>query len=226
MRKLFNWLRRGSLERGLDRELQYHFDRRVADLTAAGIPDPEARRRVAVELGLAQVREEVRDIWLSRWFRDFLYDLRFSARSFLRSPGFTVITLLSLALGIGATTAIYSLVDQVILHALPVRDPARLVLVDWNGEPATGGFGSYNLMSYPVCRDLQQQSRFFDGVLCRAETLVNLSAGADPKPVGAEVVSGSYFAVLGVGPALGRVIEEADDAAPLAGAVVVLSYDF
>ena len=227
MIRLFNWFRRGSLERGLDRELQYHFDRRVADLTAAGIPEPEARRRVAVELGLAQVREEVRDVWLTRWFRDFLYDLRFSARSFLRSPGFTAATLLSLALGIGATTAIYSLVDQVILHALPVREPERLVLVDWNGDDLiTGAIGSFNLMPYPICRDLQQQTRFLDGVLCRAEIQVNLTAGGDPRPVAAEIVSGSYFPVLGVGPALGRVIEPEDDAAPGAGPVVVLSYDF
>ncbi len=215
------------MERGLNRELQYHFDRRVADLTSAGIPEPEARRRVAVELGLAHVREEVRDVWLTRWFRDFLYDLRFSARSFLRSPGFTAATLLSLALGIGATTAIYSLVDQVILHALPVRDPARLVLVDWNGDDLiTGAIGSSNLMPYPICRELQQQTRVFDGVLCRAEIQVNLTAGGDPKPVAAEIVSGSYFTVLGVVPALGRVIEPADDAAPGAGPVVVLSYDF
>jgi predicted permease len=223
---LLNWFRRRSLERGLDRELQYHFDRRVADLTATGIPDGEARRRVRVELGLDRVREEVRDVWLTRWFRDFLYDLRFSARSFLRSPGFTAAALISLALGIGATTAIYSLVDQVILHALPVHDPTRLVLVDWEGDQVAGGFGSWNLMSYPLCRDLQQQTRFFDGVLCRAETQVILSAGSDPKPVAAEIVSGSYFQVLGVGAALGRVIEEPDDTAPGGGPVVVLSYDF
>jgi len=227
MIQLFNWFRRGSLERGLDRELQYHFDRRVADLTSAGIPDPEARRRVAVELGLANVHEEVRDIWLTRWFRDFLYDLRFSARSFLRSPAFTAAALLTLALGIGATTAIYSLVDQVILHALPVREPERLVLVDWNGDDLiTGGIGSSNLMPYPICRDLQQQTRYLDGVLCRAEIQVSLTAGGDPRPVAAEIVSGSYFPVLGVGPALGRVIEPEDDAAPGAGPVVVLSYDF
>jgi predicted permease len=227
MIRLFNWFRRGSLERGLARELQYHFDRRVADLTTTGIPEAEACRRVTVELGLAQVREEVRDVWLTRWLRDFLYDLRFSARSFLRSPGFTATTLLSLALGIGATTAIYSLVDQVILHALPVRDPERLVLVDWNGDDLiTYATGSFNLMPYPICRDLQQQTRFLDGVLCRAEIQVNLTAGGDPRPVAAEIVSGSYFPVLGVGPALGRIIEPADDAAPGAGPVVVLSYDF
>ena len=227
MIQLFNWFRRGSLERGLDRELQYHVDRRVADLTAAGIPEPEARRRVAVELGLTQVREEVRDVWLTRWLRDFLYDLRFSARSFFRSPGFTAATLLSLALGIGATTAIYSLVDQVILHSLPVREPERLVLVDWNGDDLiTGGIGSFNLMPYPICRDLQQQTRLFDGVLCRAEIQVNLTVGGDPRPTAAEIVSGTYFSVLGVGPALGRVIEPEDDAAPGAGPVVVLSYGF
>ena len=227
MIQLFNWFRRRSLERGLDRELQYHFDRRVADLAAAGIPEPEARRRVAVELGLAQVREEVRDLWLTRWLRDLLYDLRFSARSFLRSPGFTATTLLSLALGIGATTAIYSLVDQVILHALPVREPERLVLVDWNGDDLiTGAFGSFNLMPYPICRGLQQQTRLLDGVLCRAEIEVNLTAGGDPRPVAAEIVSGAYFTVLGVGPALGRVIEPADDAGYGTGPVVVLSYDF
>jgi predicted permease len=227
MTRLFNWFRRASLESGLDRELQYHCDRRVADLVSGGIPEPEARRRVAVELGLTQVREEVRDVWLTRWLRDFLYDLRFSARSLLRSPGFTAATLLSLALGIGATTAIYSLVDQVILHALPVRDPGRLVLVDWKGDHVVGGFGSFNLMSYPMCRDLQQQTRFFDGVLCRSDEVpVNLSAGGDPKPVPAELVSGSYFPVLGIGPALGRVIEAEVAAAPGASPVVVLSHDF
>jgi len=157
MIRIFNWFRRESLERGLDRELQYHFDRRVADLLASGIPEAEARRRVASEIGLVHVREEVRDVWLARWLRDFLYDLRFSARSFLRNPGFTATTLLSLALGIGATTAIYSLVDQVILHALPVREPERLVLVDWNADDlVTGGtIGSSNQMPYSICRDLQ-----------------------------------------------------------------------
>jgi predicted permease len=227
MIRLFNWFRRGSLERGLARELQYHFDRRVADLTTTGIPEAEARRRVAVELGLAQVREEVRDVWLTRWLRDFLYDLRYSARSLRHSPGFTAAVLFSLALGIGATTAIYSLVDQVILHALPVREPGRLVLVDWNGDDLiTGAIGTSNLMPYTICRDLQQQTRFLDGVLCRAEIQVNLTAGGDPLPVAAEIVSGSYFPVLGVGPAFGRVIEPEDDAAPGAGPVVVLSYDF
>ena len=177
--------------------------------------------------GVTQVREEVRDIWLTQWLRDFVYDLRFSARSFLRSPSFTATAVLSLALGIGATTAIYSLVDQVILHALPIRDPERLVLVDWKGDGAgVNAFGSYNLMPYPFCRDLHLQEQFFEGVLCRAATTVNLSTGGEHKPAGAEIVSGTYFPVLGIRPALGRLLTIEDDQTPGTSPVVVLSFDF
>jgi predicted permease len=224
---LLNWFRRGKLEADLDRELHYHIERRAGDLVSSGLPESEARRQAALELGgLTQLREEVRDVWLTRWLRDFAYDLRFSARSFLRSPSFTATVVLSLALGIGATTAIYSLVDQVLLHALPVREPGRLVLIDWKGDQVAGGFGSWNLMSYPICRDLQQQDRFFEGVFCRAETTVNLATGGEPQPAAAEIVSGTYFQVLGVGPALGRVLGSGDDRTPGASPVVVLSYEF
>ena len=209
MRQLLNWFRRGNLESGLDRELQYHIDRRVSDLMLSGLPEQEARRQAMLELGgLTQVQEEVRDVWLTRWLRDFAYDLRFSARSFLRSPSFTATAVLSLALGIGATTAIYSLVDQVLLHALPVRQPERLVLIDWKGDQAANGFGSWNLMSYPICRDLQLQDRFFEGVLCRAATTVNLSTGGEPKPAAAEIVSGSLLFGARSGPGAGKGIGE------------------
>src|SRR6478672_8789491 len=138
MNRILNWFRLRKLEDDLNRELKYHIDRRVSDLIHSGLPEPEARRRAALELGGAtQVREEVRDIWLTRWLRDFVYDLRFSARSFLRNPSFTATAVLSLALGIGATTALYSLLDQVVLHSLPVREPEQLVLVDWKGDQVT-----------------------------------------------------------------------------------------
>src|SRR5436190_13114983 len=111
--------------------------------------------------------------------------------------------------------------------ARQVRDPGRLVLIDWAGDHVVGGFGSFNLMPYPLCRDLQQQTRVFEGVLCRSDMVpVNLSAGGDPTPVSAELVSGTYFSVLGVGPELGRVIQAEDDAAPGASPIVVLSYNF
>lgn len=227
MRRLANWFRRAKLETGLDRELQYHLERRAADLESHGVPAGEARRQATVELGgLAQVREEVRDVWLTRWLRDLVYDLRFSLRSFYKTPSFTITGVVSLMLGIGATTAIYSLVDQVLLHALPVRDPQRLVLIDWKGEQVAPGFGSWNLMSYPICRDLDQQKQFFDGVFCRALTPVSITTAADAQPATAEVVSGNYFQVLGVGPAIGRVLTAEDDRAPDANPLVVLSYDF
>lgn len=227
MKRVLNWFRRGKLERDLDRELRYHIERRVSDLIHSGLPERAARRQATLEIGgVTQIREEVRDVWLTRWLRDFTYDLRFSARSFLRSPSFTATAVLSLALGIGATTAIYSLVDQVVLHALPVHEPERLVLVDWKGDPLCCARGSYNLMSYPICRDLQQQDRFFEGVLCRAATTVNLSTGGEHKPAAVEIVSGSYFPVLGVNAALGRVLGNDDDGTPGANPVVVLSYDF
>src|SRR5215471_20148875 len=194
MNRILNWFRQRRLEGDLDRELQYHIDRRMTDLIHSGLPEPEARRRAVLELGGAtQVREAVRDIWLTRWLRDFVYDLRFSARSFRRSPSFTATALLSLALGIGATTALYSLFDQVVLRALPINHPERLVLIDWAGFQNAETFGTSNLMSYPICRDLQQQKDFFDGVLCRAATTINLSTVGEPKLTAAELVSGTYF---------------------------------
>lgn len=228
MRRLLNFFRLRRLESDLDRELQYHLARRTGDLVRSGVPEAEARRRAALEIGrVTQVREEVRDVWLARWLRDLVYDLRFSARSFFQHRSFTATAVLSLALGIGATTAIYSLLDQVVLRGLPVRDPQRLVLIDWRGYQATiNAFGSSNLMSYPICRDLQEQDRFFEGVLCRATTTINFSAGGDAAPAVAELVSGTYFPVLGVRPALGRLINTDDDQRPGDGPVVVLSHDF
>src|SRR5215831_8771806 len=194
LKPLLNWFRLPALESGLDRELKYHIDRRVKDLILSGLPEPEARRQASLELGgVTQVREEVRDIWLTRWLRDFVYDLRFSARSFLRSPSFTATAVLSLGLGIGATTALYSLIDQIILHALPVDHPERLVLIDWIGFQNAETFGTANLMSYPICRDLQQQKQFFDGVFCRAAITVNFSTGGESSLTAAELVSGTYF---------------------------------
>src|SRR5260370_42695043 len=132
MRQILNGFRRGKLESGLERELHYHMDRLVSDLVRSGLPEREARRRAMLELGgVTQVQEEVRDVWLTRWLRDFVYDLRHSARSFLRSPSFSATAVLSLALGIGATTALYSLIDQVVLHALPLDHPDPLALIHW-----------------------------------------------------------------------------------------------
>lgn len=227
IRRLTNWLRRHELDAALDRELQYHVDRRISDLELSGVPADQARRQTMLELGgIAQVREEVRDIWLTRWLRDFVYDLRFSLRSFYKSSSFTLAAVLSLMLGIGATTAIYSLVDQILLQALPVRAPKQLVLIDWKGDQVAPGFGSWNLMSYPICRDLDRQKQFFEGVFCRALTPISLTSFGGAQPVTAEVVSGNYFQVLGVSAFAGRVLASQDDGVPNSNPVIVLSYDF
>src|SRR5438552_940399 len=213
--QLANWFRRKKLESDLDRELHYHLDRRIIDLERSGLPTEEARRQALLELGgIAQIQEEVRDIWLTRWLRDFVHDLRFSARSIFRSPSFMATAVLSLALGIGATTALYSLIDQIVLRALPVDHPERLVLIDWIGFQYAETFGTSNLMSYPICQDLQQKKDFFEGVLCRAATTISASTGGEPKLTAAELVSGNYFSLLGVRPALGRLLTTDDDQTP------------
>ena len=224
MRQLANWFRRKKLKSEIDRELRYHIDCRIADLESSGLANEEAHRRAMQEIGVTQVREQVLDVWLTRWLRDLAYDVRFSVRCFVRTPAFTVTAVLSLMLGIGTTTGIYSLVDQVLLHALPVREPERLVLIDWKGDQVGSGFGSWNLMPYPICRDLNEQKQFFEGVFCRALTRVNVSTGGDAYPATAEIISGNYFSVLGVGPAMGQVLTRDDDHVP--NAVAVLSYDF
>jgi len=231
MRKLLNLLRgrRARLENDLDRELRYHFDRRVEDLRAEGRREDDAGKQAAIEMGgIEQVQEDVRETWTLRWLDDAARDARYAARSLGRSPGFTVTAVASLAIGIGASAAIFSLLDQVLLRLLPVKQPERLVLIDWKGKSLSDNRGSYNLMSYPICRDLQRQDRFFDGVLCRHPTEVYLAvaAGQTPELVGAEIVSGSYFPVLGVSPALGRLLDEDDDGQPGAHPVVVLSHAY
>src|SRR5690349_9058299 len=102
IRQLVNWVRRDKLEAAFDRELQYHLDSRMSDLRASGLSADEARRQTVLELGgIAHVQEEVRDIWLTRWIRDFVYDLRFSLRSLYKNPAFSATAVLSLSLGVG-----------------------------------------------------------------------------------------------------------------------------
>jgi predicted permease len=161
---------------------------------------------------------------LSGWLEDVVRDVSFGLRTLRRNPGFTAAAFLSLALGIGANTGIFTLVDQLLLRPLPgVRHPEQLVLLDWKGSAFAATWGSGNLLSYPACRDLQAQTQFFDGVFCRHPTVVNFSAGRQHDPVRADIVSGSYFEVLGVNPERGRLIGPSDDRQPGAHPVVVLS---
>jgi len=154
-----------------------------------------------------------------------LNDLRFALRTFRRSPGFVAIAIASLALGIGANTAIFSLFDQVLLRSLPVADPGRLVLFHNEGQdPGWAQADNYETVySYPTYKDFRDRSQVFDGVIARSGGSATVMEPAGAANARADVVSGNFFEVLGVHAAMGRTIERSDDAAPGASPVVVLS---
>lgn len=157
--------------------------------------------------------------------RNLLADLRFALRSFAKAPVFTAVAIVSLALGIGANTAIFTLVDQVLLRALPVEKPQQLVQVFARGSHYGSNWGM-NSMSYPMYRDFRDQNQVFSGVICRFATASSLSYSGATERVSAELVSGNYFEVLGVRAAAGRLITPEDDGTPGGSPVVVLGHEY
>jgi predicted permease len=155
-------------------------------------------------------------------------DLAFSLRTLRRSPVFTAVAVISLALGIGANTAIFSLVDQVILRLLPVHDPQRLVVLhgdyDLNGSSTADNYES--VYSFSMYRELRDHAQGFAGVIARSGGGVTLQYQGNAEAVDADVVSGNYFQTLGVGSAAGRVFTAEDDRTPDAHPVVVLSQPY
>ncbi len=156
-------------------------------------------------------------------------DLRYGLRTLGRSPVFTVVAVVSLALGIGANTAIFSLINQVMLRMLPVREPERLVVFHTEGPPREGWNDSDNdesTFSYPTYKSLRDWNQVFDGVIARSSRPVSVSYGGQTERAAAEWVSGNFFPVLGVRPALGRLLAPEDDGAPGSHPVVALSYGY
>src|SRR6185295_18226021 len=126
------------------------------------------------------------------------YDLRHAVRGLLRDRTFTLVAVLSVGLGVGANSAIFSLVDQALYRRLPVREPEKLVLLNWKGNAMAKGWGSGNLMSNPFFRQLKAENTIFDGMFARHPTSALFAVDGGPDPVNTEIVSGSYFEVLGV----------------------------
>ena len=157
-----------------------------------------------------------------------IQDTRYALRQLTNAPAFTVTAILTLALGIGANTAIYSLLDQVMLRSLPVQDPERLVMVKHTGSDRGrvnvygGDMGDY--YSYPMYRDLRDKNTVFSGLIATDQVQVGLQWHNQPELVNGELVSGNYFDVLGVKPAMGRLLLESDDEAQEKNPVIVLSY--
>jgi predicted permease len=210
------WFRRGP-EADLDKELRYHFDRMVRDAIAAGVAPEEARRRARLEFGgLDQVKEECRDV-RGRWLEDFGKDLRYTLRTLKTNPGFAAIAVTSLALGIGANSAIFSLIDAVMLRSLPVRQPDRLVQVTRLTPRGTPG-----VISYPIFREFRDSLKSISPIAAELAGNPAIVMDGAEELVDVEMVSGEHFAMLGVEPAAGRLLDAADDTlAPIAPAAVI-----
>ncbi len=155
----------------------------------------------------------------------FVSDVHLAVRGLVKAPLFSAVAVLSLALGIGANTAIFSVIDQLILRLLPVKNPADLVLLDPRGIHLGENRGD-NSFSYPIHQDFAARNQVFSGILCRTATPVSMSFGGQTERASGEMVSGNYFQVLGVAAAIGRTITPDDDATVLGRPVVVLSYRY
>jgi putative ABC transport system permease protein len=156
-------------------------------------------------------------------------DLRYGLRMLFKNPGFTAVAALTLALGIGANTAIFSLTDQVLLRMLPVERPEELVILRSPGPNpghTTSDGDSATSFSYPIYKDLRDRNQVFSGLLARYPLSLNIAGQGQTERASGELVSGNYFEVLGVPPALGRVFTPEDETAPGANPVAVLSYGY
>jgi predicted permease len=152
-------------------------------------------------------------------------DIRYALRTLTRTPGFSLIVVLTLGLGIGANTAIFSLMDQVLLRRLPVKEPGSLVQLDGPG-PFSGRTMNERTFSYPMYVDLRDRNDVFDGLVGRFGSAATLTARGQAERVEVELVSGNTFEVLGVSPVLGRSLTPDDDRTPGAHPVVMLSFDY
>ena len=154
-----------------------------------------------------------------------LQDLRYAVRTLRKSPLFVTVAILSLALGIGANTAIFTLINQLILQFLPVRDPEELVLLTGRGNHYGSNNGP-NAISYPMYRDFRDKNQVFSGMFCRHGDMVSVAFNGRTELAAAELVSGNYFPVLGVGAAAGRVFNASDDLYQGAHPLAVISYGY
>ena len=159
-----------------------------------------------------------------------LQDIRYALRQLRKSPGFTLTVILTLALGIGANAAVFTLFDQVLLRMLPVERPKELVRFHWSGafSGSMSSFGgdAQNYFSYPMYKDLRDKNQVFQGIAAADKTGVGISWRNQAESKAAEVVTGNYFQLLGLKPAVGRLLTPQDDTAKNANPVLVLSYSY
>lgn len=240
LRALF---RRDAVDHELDEELRYHVERRTEENIASGMTPQEARRAALIEAGgVDQAKEKCRDTRGVNWIHDLGQDVRFGLRMLRKSPGFTAVAILTLALGIGANTAIFSLIDALLLRSLPVSNPQELVFLQWSAHkrPKFHSSSSYGdcfnrpngdnptgcSFSLPFFNELRGQSGLFAGLTASGGGMqLDLSGNGPASIVQSLTVAGNYFETLGVRPAAGRLLESSDDG-PAATPVAVISYGY
>ncbi|MGA7523691.1 MAG: ABC transporter permease [Acidobacteriaceae bacterium] len=229
LRMLFD---RGQFQRDLDDEMRLHVELRREEQMAAGA-DPEAARQAALRRfgNTTRLRQESERAWGWEWLEALLQDAAYGVHSMLRTPGVTSIALLSLALGIGANTAIFSFIDAVMLRMLPVKAPQQLVTLN-TGRMAgiTDNFGTTGLYSYPFYREFRRTNAVFSDTAAYFSLTNDVHGFVDdrgePDLIHVQAVSGSYFQTLGVDARLGRVIDDADDSTDGQHPVLVISDAF
>ncbi len=222
---LTRFFRRRYWDQERARELDAYLEAEMEENIARGLSPEEARYAARRKLGnTSHIREEIYRMNTLGWLETLVQDLRFAARMLRNNAGFTAVAVVMLALGIGANTAIFSLVDAVMLRLLPVQKPEELVLLEWH-DPIRGDDDSR--FSNPLWEQLRGRQDVFSGVFASgwgAEEF-DLAQGGPVQPVNGLYTSGSYFRTLGVRPAVGLLIDPADDR-PGCPDVAVLSYAF
>ena len=190
-------------------EIKAHLELEADDLKQEGLNEDEARwkaRRAFGNVSAAQERFYMKDRWV--WWDKLLRDLRFGLRSLRQSPGFAVTAILTLALGVGANTAVFSVMNAVLLRSLPIADPQQVVNLRTSNPPrGTGTIDSQETFSYPVYDALRHQGDVLSDVIAIAglsTDKVNVRIGAEPETAEADMVSGNFFSALGVKLARGR----------------------
>jgi putative ABC transport system permease protein len=221
--RLRGFVQRRAIERRLDDEMRFHLDMLTEQHVRAGLAPAEARRRALIEFGgVERFKDDARHEYRSRLLDQLAQDIRYAFRVMRRNPGFSVAAALTFALGIGASTAIFSVVHGVLLRPLPYADPDRLVVL-WESQPARGN--DRNVVSVPNFEAWRSRARSFDRIAAMVPLPATIAGGSSAEHVMGAEVSPGYFEMLGVAPALGRTFaarEERDGGAD----VVVLSDGF
>jgi macrolide transport system ATP-binding/permease protein len=236
----FVFRRRKRRDEELNEEIQGHLELAARENMESGLAPKDAQTAARHEFGSIALAEEVtRDMWGGRWFADLLQDIRFALRTLRKSPGFTAVAVLTVALGVGANTAIFSFIDAVLLRSIPVRDPQQLVVFNWSARanPKLQGHHTYGdcadqtgsgdcSFSIPFYKTVRAQTGAFSGMAAFAGPLdVDLSGNGAASIVRGLYVSGDFFSTLGVSTFIGRPLAPSDDS-PSATPAIVLNYAY